>query len=155
MSTPAHHVSATVRGFAQWLSSTPRGARLGRLLAADQLRNWSVPPDLAERAEHVVAELAANAVLHGGQPSRDFRLALILRPATGLLRIEVTDAMDELPSSGRPTPPGSERESGRGLLIVAALSNRWGIDPHSPSGKTVWAELGDSVEVEGDGCGTA
>ncbi len=31
-------------------------------------------------------------------------------------------------------------ESGRGLLIVAALADRWGSEPYPPSGKTVWAE---------------
>lgn len=44
-----------------------------------------------EAAEQVVAELAANAVLHGRVPGRDFRLRLTLR-TDGALRIEVTDA---------------------------------------------------------------
>lgn len=47
---------------------------------------------MTERAEHIVAELAANAALHGRAQGRDFRLALILDNTTGVLRISVTDA---------------------------------------------------------------
>ncbi|XMA40480.1 hypothetical protein O1157_30225 [Streptomyces albogriseolus] len=33
--------------------------------------------------------------------------------------------------------------SGRGLLIVTALADRWGSEPYPPSGTTVWAEVSD------------
>nr|WP_309074939.1 hypothetical protein [Streptomyces sp. NWU339] len=59
--------------FTQLLSSTRRGARLARLLAMTELRSWSAPPDLTERAELVVAEPAANAatpVCHRVRTSR-------------------------------------------------------------------------------------
>ncbi|MGW3253099.1 hypothetical protein ACWDCX_21355 [Streptomyces fungicidicus] len=36
------------------------------------------------------------------------------------------------------TPP--DDESGRVLLIVTALADRWGAEPYPPGGKTVWAE---------------
>lgn len=143
MSAPTHHISATTRTFVQSLSSTPRGARLARLLAVEQFRDWSVRPVLVERAEHVVAELAANAALHGHHHHlrRDFRLTLTLHTTNGLLRIEVADTQGEQPLPERPSPPPPDRESGRGLLLVAALADRWGTDPHPPAGKTVWAEL--------------
>lgn len=32
--------------------------------------------------------------------------------------------------------------SGRGLLLVAALADRWGVEAYPPSGKTMWAEAG-------------
>ncbi|WP_457307203.1 hypothetical protein, partial [Polaromonas sp. P5_E6] len=59
--------------FAVQLSATRRGARLARLLATEQLRSWGLPLD---DASHVVAELAANAALHGYVPGRDFRVML-------------------------------------------------------------------------------
>jgi anti-sigma regulatory factor (Ser/Thr protein kinase) len=126
--------TALVRDFTTLLSSTPRGARLARLLATEQLRSWGLP---LESAAHVVAELAANAVTHGRVPGRDFRLTMYVVGDT--LRIEVTDTRgDRLPRLDRAAP---DAESGRGLLLVEALSDRWGVAPGPPPRKTVWAEL--------------
>ncbi|MFD3976796.1 ATP-binding protein [Streptomyces cyaneofuscatus] len=36
--------------------------------------------------------------------------------------------------------PADDETSGRGLLIVDALAERWGVRPRNP-GKTVWAQL--------------
>ncbi|MFE7712013.1 ATP-binding protein [Streptomyces sp. NPDC057486] len=131
------------RTFTQLLSSTRRGARLARLLAVTELRTWGAPQGLTERAELVVAELAANAVLHGLVPGRCFRLTLVFDPAAGRLRVEVTDARGEV----YPQPPPADAEpealhsGGRGLLLVAALADHWDCVPHPPGGKTVRAEL--------------
>ncbi|MGW4818583.1 ATP-binding protein [Streptomyces sp. NPDC004227] len=119
------------------LSPTPRGARLARLLATDWMRTRDLPHRVAEAAEHVVAELAANAATHGRLPGRDFRLTLLDRRAT--LRIEVTDTRgDDLPRRRPPTP---DAESGRGLLLVESLADRWGVQLGPIPRKTVWAEL--------------
>jgi anti-sigma regulatory factor (Ser/Thr protein kinase) len=106
---------------------------------------------VTERAERIVAELAANAALHGHLPGRDFRLRVTytrsLATAAGLLRIEVTDARGErLPVLRLRPSPEVDDESGRGLLIVSALADRWGTDPYPPSGKTVWAECDSRAE---------
>ncbi|MBA2946503.1 ATP-binding protein [Streptomyces himalayensis] len=142
MNASAPQLSTTVRTFSQLFSSTRRGARLARLLATEQLRTWEAPPGITERAEQIVAELGANAVLHGQVRGRDFRLALALDTATGTLRIEVTDAR----GGHLPAAPLADRaedvESGRGLLVVAMLADRWGTRPFPPGGKTVWAECG-------------
>jgi anti-sigma regulatory factor (Ser/Thr protein kinase) len=42
--------------------------------------------------------------------------------------------------------PGSEEESGRGLLIVARLSKQWNYYGPGEGGKWVWAELGIPVD---------
>ncbi|OXS35156.1 ATP-binding protein [Streptomyces sp. XY006] len=128
----------TIRNLSLLLSPTPRGARLARLLAVEQLRSWDVPSDPAEQ---IVAELAANAATHGRVPGRDFRLTLYV--VGGTLRIEVTDPRgDLLPHATRPAPDAT---TGRGLLVVAALAGRWGVTPGPHPRKTVWAE----VEVPG------
>jgi anti-sigma regulatory factor (Ser/Thr protein kinase) len=149
-STP--QLCATVRTFAQRLSSTRRSAHLGRLLAVERLTAWEMSPRVIERAEHVVAELAANAALHGRVQGRDFLLALTLDETAGTLRFAVSDTRGEC----RPAVPperGTDDESGRGLLLVDALTDRWGTEPRTPSGKTVWAEIDQHGERSGAVCG--
>ncbi|MFI2204108.1 ATP-binding protein [Streptomyces sp. NPDC020192] len=125
---------AAIPNFSVLLSPTPRGARLARLLATGQLRDWDLP---LESAEHIVAELAANAVTHGRVPGRDFRLTLYVVGDT--LRIEVTDTRgDHLPRAQHTSP---NDESGRGLLLVQALADRWGVTEGPTPRKTVWAEV--------------
>ncbi|MFE9650927.1 ATP-binding protein [Streptomyces sp. NPDC006365] len=140
MNATTPQLTSPVRTFTQLLSSTRRGARLARLLAAEELRTWPVSPTVTERAEQIIAELAANAALHGRVQGRDFRLTLTLDEATGVVRIEATDTRgEELPVL---TPePRPDEESGRGLLLVAALADRWGTEPYPPGGKIVWAEV--------------
>ncbi|MFG3100248.1 ATP-binding protein [Streptomyces sp. NPDC048182] len=134
MNRKTAEVTDPVCHFNVQLSSTLRGARLARLLATEQLRSWGLPLDPARQ---IVAELAANAATHGRVPGRDFRLLLYVVGDT--LRIEVTDTRgDRLPA---PQSPSYEADSGRGLLIVAALADRWGVADGRFPRKTVWAEL--------------
>lgn len=130
--------------FSQRLSATPRGARLARHLALNQLHAWGVPhgSDASDTVAVIVAELAANAVTHGRVPGRDFELSLSL--VTGSVRVEVTDTCTE----PRPPGPGVVRtprpldEAGRGLLLVDALADRWEVvDREPPPGKSVRAEV--------------
>ncbi|MFJ9003933.1 ATP-binding protein [Streptomyces canus] len=132
--------TVTVRVFTQRLSATPRGARLARHLALNQLHDWGIPhgTPTAENVEVIVAELAANAVTHGRVPGRDFELRLSLVP--GSVRVEVTDTRGEPFASVRPSGP--LEDGGRGLLLVDALADRWEVlDREPPPGKTVRAEV--------------
>ncbi|WP_344635837.1 ATP-binding protein [Kitasatospora cystarginea] len=131
--------AASARHFTVLLSATRRGARLARRLTVQQLAEWG---ELYETAEQIVAELAANAAVHGRVPGRSFRLSLSLDPGV-TLRIAVADPRPErLPEPGDfGALAGVDAESGRGLLIVAALADRWGVDLTVRPVKTVWAEL--------------
>jgi len=134
----------TVRVFTQRFSSTPRGARLARRLALHQLDAWGVPhgSEASDTAALIVAELAANAVTHGRIPGRDFEVTLKLLGRT--LRIEVSDARGERRplASGAPGPtPRPLAETGRGMLLVEALADRWDVLDRVPVGKTIVAEL--------------
>ncbi|MFP1624910.1 ATP-binding protein [Streptomyces sp. 5K101] len=133
----------TVRTFAQRFSSTPLGARLARHLALHQLHAWGLAhgSEASDTAALIVAELAANAVTHGRVPGRDFELRLTRSPGT--LRIEVSDTRGERrpPGPGRLAVPGAVSDSGRGLLLVESLADRWAVLDRVPVGKTVRAEL--------------
>ncbi|WP_075026549.1 ATP-binding protein [Streptomyces mirabilis] len=132
----------STRHFTQLLSATPRGARLARLLAVQQLDEWGWPPSCAasESAALVVAELASNAVTHGRVKGRGFRLTLSAE-ASDTLRIDVADPRGDRRPLARRTASSTD-ETGRGLLLVDALTARWGTEPWPPSGKVVWAEIG-------------
>ncbi|MFJ2557757.1 MULTISPECIES: ATP-binding protein [unclassified Streptomyces] len=130
--------------FTQRFSSTPRGARLARRLAVYQLDAWGVPHggDASDIAALLVAELAANAVTHGRVPGRDFEVTLKLLGRC--LRIGVSDTRGERrpPAPGAPRPePRPLAETGRGLLLVEALADRWYVLDRVPVGKTVVVEL--------------
>ncbi|MCI3930997.1 ATP-binding protein [Streptomyces sp. AN091965] len=138
MNTETTQALAPVRQFTALMPSSPRGAHLARRAVVRQLMAWERP---YERAEHVVAELASNAVRHGHVPGRNFRLTLRLA-ASGVLRVEVSDTCAErLPRAPGPGPVDPDAESGRGLLIVAAIADRWGTEFGPDPRKTVWAEL--------------
>ncbi|MER7514915.1 ATP-binding protein [Streptomyces sp. NPDC126499] len=134
MTTPTGEPASEFKGvFAQRLSSTRRGARLARLLAVQQMRDWGLTD--TDVAELVVAELANNAVTHGRVRGRDFEVRLMLA-AEGHLRIEVSDARAEREPEPNPYPD----EGGYGLPLVAALATAWGVKSRSV-GKTVWATV--------------
>lgn len=113
-----------------------RSVGLARDFARAALADW----EIAERSDDVllcVSELATNALLHGVPPGRGFTLRLALDP-DGTLRIEVHDS-----GGGEVQVPEQEPESehGRGLLLLAALADKWGVGERNP-GKVVWAEFG-------------
>lgn len=143
----------TVSMFVQRCSATRLGARLARRLAVWKLDTWGIPYDtpLSDDVALLVAELAANAVLHGRVPGRDFELRLTYAYATGMVRIEVSDTHE-----GRPERPAvtagelaPDADGGRGLLIVEAVAARWGVGDRTGPGKTVWAETGPAEEPDG------
>ncbi|MFI2435754.1 ATP-binding protein [Streptomyces sp. NPDC018693] len=141
MTAPHPQVPVTVRMFSQRLSATRRGARLARRFTAQQLHAWGIPygSDLSETAELIVAELAANAVLHGRVPGRD--IALRLTSGAGTVRVEIADARGERLPVLSSAPPRGDADTGRGLLLVDALATRWGVDTEPGPGKVIWAEV--------------
>ncbi|MFC8867261.1 ATP-binding protein [Streptomyces sp. NPDC057148] len=138
-STP--RLPVTARVFVQRFSSTPRGARLARHLALHRLDAWGVPygSPVSDTAALLVAELAANAVTHGRVPGRDIEVRLLLDAYT--LRIDVSDSRGERQPGKSESTVAPEAEHGRGLLLVDALADRWGVFDRAPVGKTVRAEL--------------
>ncbi|MGW0734746.1 ATP-binding protein [Streptomyces sp. NPDC002851] len=119
----------------------PEGLAAVRRHAAEVLRQWQLPPDRADDALLVTSELLTNAVAHALPPA-SLRLS---RQGVDdrAVRIEVTDA--------GPAPAGSQNgsrlppeESGRGSVIIAALSARSGTRTWQ-GGAARWAEIRTSA----------
>lgn len=154
MTLRGDELASTARMFVQSFSATPRGARLARRLAAQQLEEWGLPygDPVGDVIVLVVAELANNAALHRrengpddgpvGGPGHTFELRLTYDTAAATFRIEVADRHPGRPTTLPPLPDG-EAENGRGLLLVAALAARWGVCAGRTSdvGKVVFAEV--------------
>ncbi|MFC6084405.1 ATP-binding protein [Sphaerisporangium aureirubrum] len=104
-----------------------------RALVRETLTGWQMP-GLVDDVVLVVSELLGNALIHGGPP-----ILLTLRAARGVLSGAVTDRGPGWP---RIREAGADREHGRGLRIVAALTDGWGVDPVPTGiGKTIWFTL--------------
>ena len=116
------------------LPSDANAPALARTFVSDHL-DWLRPEQLDD-ALILVSELVTNAVRYG-QPE----ITLRLRSQPPSVGVEVSDHGPQLPQVAQ-APPDPQEISGRGLLIVDALANRWGITPdRPPTGKTVWFEL--------------
>ncbi|MFF6996754.1 SpoIIE family protein phosphatase [Streptomyces sp. NPDC008313] len=102
-----------------------------RKQVVDQLDTWNMS-EATFTAELVVSELVTNAIRYGEQP---IRLRLIHDDT--ILICEVSDTSSTAPHLRRAK---TFDEGGRGLLLVAQLTQRWG-SRHTPEGKTIWAEL--------------
>ncbi|MBV2357199.1 SpoIIE family protein phosphatase [Streptomyces sp. J2-1] len=107
-----------------------------RKQVVERLEEWSLE-EMTFTAELVVSELVTNAIRYGARP---IRLRLIQDADT--LIVEVSDTSHTAPHLRRAK---TFDEGGRGLLLVAQLTQRWG-SRHTPEGKTIWAELGPQDE---------
>jgi anti-sigma regulatory factor (Ser/Thr protein kinase) len=108
-----------------------------RLHTNTVLHEWGIG-ELADDAVLIVSELVTNAI-NASQSLQEIRpFALCLRSDSKRLIIEV---WDHSPREPRPAPTDGKAEGGRGLLVVEALSTRWGYQRTGHSAKVVWAEL--------------
>lgn len=88
--------------------------------------------DVVDAVRLAVSEVATNALLHGTPPVR-----VVATVAEGCLRVDVVDAS---PDRGAPQPASATASSGRGLAVVSAVADRWGIESRG-AGKAVWLEF--------------
>ncbi|KES03958.1 PAS/PAC sensor protein [Streptomyces toyocaensis] len=107
----------------------PEEVAAARRWTAGMLSAWGLD-EIAFVTELVVSELVTNALRYGVPP---VRLRLIRDRA---LICEVSDASSTSPHLRR---AHAFDEGGRGLLLVAQLTQRWG-SRQTGHGKTIWAE---------------
>jgi anti-sigma regulatory factor (Ser/Thr protein kinase) len=100
-----------------------------RLIIRARLRRWG-RPDLTECAELLATELVTNALRHGRGD-----VGVRMYPRADRLRIEVRDGSYECPV---PRTAALDDEDGRGLLLVTAIADDWGV---SHDGTTTWCTL--------------
>ena len=91
------------------------------------------PPSVLRVAQLLTTEVVTNAVVHG---TGDVAFRAVQTGNT--LRVEVGDTSAALPA--QVPVDGASRQGGRGLAILSALAEKWGVEP-CEGGKTVWFEL--------------
>ncbi|MFE1270538.1 ATP-binding protein [Streptomyces sp. NPDC058758] len=108
--------------------------RLRRILRAS-LNCWQLS-HLVETADLLLTELVTNAFLHADAPTVGVR---VYRQGD-LLMIEVNDGT---PQGPLPRPTGLLSEHGRGLVLVDALADSWGV---SRDRTTTWCSLSTAMQ---------
>ncbi|MGW1025472.1 SpoIIE family protein phosphatase [Streptomyces sp. NPDC002577] len=111
----------------------------------EMLHDWA-DADQTDSAVLLVSELLTNVLVH--TDSHALLVAEVIgEEGARRLRIEVTDASDDLPHR---RSPGELASSGRGLLLMEVLAGSWGVDPRG-EGKSIWFEFYESAAPDGGG----
>jgi anti-sigma regulatory factor (Ser/Thr protein kinase) len=115
------------------LPPTVAAVPAARHVVLELLRVWNAPQDVQD-AGLLVTEIVANVVDH---VSGEAELTVEMSLSDDWLRIAVVDG-----SAVRPVVRelSAERPRGRGLQMVQAIADRWGVEDHD-GGKRVWFEL--------------
>ncbi|TFI22244.1 ATP-binding protein [Streptomyces sp. 4R-3d] len=126
----------------QFFAATPASVGAARDFALAALSSWG----LSARTEDIrlcVSELASNALTHGTDPGHGFLIRI--EADDDFVRLEVHDSRGRRPAIRH---PADTETSGRGLLLVEALSDDWGVEDRRPFGKIVWSRF----KAEGTPC---
>ncbi|MFI2237998.1 ATP-binding protein [Streptomyces chrestomyceticus] len=139
LSEREHSSTANRAIYSQTVPCEPSTAEAGRQLVQSVLGLWQLD-SLADSATLIVTELIANAARHTS--CQEIRLT-VGWPSAARVRIGVLDREpSRLPVCGRAE---DDAESGRGLVLIDAVADRWSYDlcgsGRCPWGKEVWAEL--------------
>ncbi|HEV2370528.1 MAG TPA: ATP-binding protein [Streptosporangiaceae bacterium] len=118
------------------LGALPSAVPCARLHAKQVLWEWGLS-DFSDKAELVLSELLTNAIQASRSDDHVLPVYVWLSSDRSGLLIQVKDTIDRPPTR---THADDQDESGRGLLIVDAVSMQWGWHAtEDQSGKVVWA----------------
>jgi hypothetical protein len=119
----------------------PRSASTARDFTRTALRQWAMD-DLVDDVATAVSELASNALRYGQDPHAGYTSPPTLWLGAWAQRSHVlcavSDSSDHAPQVKE---PDYLAESGRGLHVIAGLSDAWGWTPRTGGGKVVWARF--------------
>ena len=142
--TAIEHGSGAGPAFQTWphasllvLAARRADVSCGRLHARSVFWEWKLA-HLASDAELLVSELLSNAIK--ATWSHDDTGLIVMRLLADAQRLLI-EVWDNAPGDPQPRQPDDESESGRGCMVVAAISHRWGYRRVSLALKVVWAEL--------------
>ncbi|MGV9286154.1 ATP-binding protein [Streptomyces sp. NPDC003719] len=116
-------------------------ARHVRRIVRSYLAEWDLA-GLTDAVELGVTELLANVVRH--VPDHRCTLLLLRRADGSGVRVEVADGSPRRPRLAGEVP--DDAEGGRGLVLLDAVADTWGVTSGPGRGKTVWFECGDPAE---------
>jgi len=126
------------------LGALPGAVPSSRLHVRHILWEWALTP-LSEAVEQVVSELIANSVAAARAMPNIMPVRLWLLSDTRNVLVLVWDANPQPPAPAQADPYA---ETGRGLFLVQAFSDRWGSYPTPRmGGKIVWALCGPGQEA--------
>ncbi|MEU2879153.1 SpoIIE family protein phosphatase [Streptomyces sp. NPDC007070] len=113
----------------------PERVAVARQQLRQLLHDWT-SEEQVDSAVLLLSEMLTNVLVHTDTD------ALVLAEVSGergerRMRVEVTDAGDDLPHKRR---PGELASSGRGLVLIEILADAWGVEPRGV-GKSIWFEL--------------
>lgn len=119
-----------------WFTADPVSVPVVRRLVRTVLVERRCTDEQVECGEMIVSELATNAYKISEPVGHRFAVEVSVTDA-GAACVAVWDSADTKPEV---QPEDCASESGRGLAIVGALADRWGVERTEP-GKWIWAEL--------------
>jgi anti-sigma regulatory factor (Ser/Thr protein kinase)/PAS domain-containing protein len=115
---------------AEWqVPADPAAVADVRATVSRQLARWGLD-DLAFTTELILSELVTNAIRYGGDP---IHVRMLYD------RTLICEVFDSSSTSPHLRYAAMTDEGGRGLFLVAQLSERWGTR-YTPAGKVIWAE---------------
>ena len=121
------------------IAAEPGSCKEARDFVSATLSQWGMA-ELGCDAIVVISELVTNALRHTSTPRAAGRvIEVILSGGPRQLLCAVTDWCERPPVLRQ---PDYVSETGRGLHVVASLSDAWGWLPLAERGKAVWAALG-------------
>ncbi|WP_198533932.1 ATP-binding protein [Streptomyces odonnellii] len=127
ISQPSRHCTVELQALPS------RIGQVRRIISA-QLRFWHLDP-LIDQAALGVTELLTNVHRHA-QPDKQCTVDIEL--LLERLTVSVSDHDPRIPTVNRASPFDT---SGRGLALIAAVSESWGVRPRGETGKSIWFTL--------------
>ncbi|MEU6404137.1 ATP-binding protein [Streptomyces sp. NPDC046985] len=123
----------------QYFDARRASVALARQFVVSTLSLWGINGEPAEDIRLCTSELVSNALTHGTRAGHG--ILIRLSADDDYLRLEVHDSRDAAEHRPHVCHAGDTDTGGRGMSIVEALADDWGVEDRDPSGKIVWSRF--------------